>query len=328
MRSENRFSPESPSRALYERDDAAASIPDPAFDPDIDDLSGDSESPSSVKDEQFLRASRRVPVRRGPVTKKTAQRLRWAMIAAASIAAFAITYLAVTNYATRSWRFRIDSSDSIETAGLGKVARAQILDVMAGDIGRNIFRVPLEERKKQIEEIPWVESAAVMRLLPDRLRVQITERKPVAFVRIGSKISLIDASGVVMDLPVRQRANYSFPVIMGMADADPLSTRAARMRIYSRLVSALDANSLNYSKDLSEVDLSDPEDVKITVEDPGGALVVHLGSADFLERYRIYIRHIQDWRQQFQKLDSVDLRFNGQIIVNPDTRNEQSVATK
>ena len=88
------------------------------------------------------------------------------------------------------------------------------------------------------------------------------------------------------------------------------------------LIGELDANNLGYSKDLSEVDLSDPEDVKITVEDAAGALVVHLGASDFLERYRIYIRHIQDWRQQFKKLDSVDLRYDGQIIVNPDSPQE------
>jgi len=326
MRSENRFSPESPSRALYERDEVAASVADSAFDPAIDDLSDEMESPVPDDDDQFLRAPRRVPVRKSPVTKKTAKRLRWAMLIAGILFAFGAIYFALNGYATRSWRFRIQSSDSIETAGLSKVTRAQLLNLMAADIGRNIFRVPLDERRKQIEDIPWVESATVMRLIPDRLRIVVTERQPLAFVRVGSKISLIDHTGVVMDLPVRLRSSYSFPVITGMTDADPLSTRAARMRIYSRLVGELDADNLNYSKDLSEVDLSDPEDVKITVEDPGGALVVHLGSSDFLERYRIYIRHINDWRQQFKKFYSVDLRFNGQIIVNPDTREETALS--
>ena len=89
------------------------------------------------------------------------------------------------------------------------------------------------------------------------------------------------------------------------------------MKIYERLVSKLNSGGGNYSKDLSEVELSDPEDVKITVEDPKGALVIHLGSSNFLGRYLIYLNHIQEWRQQFSKLESVDLRYNGQIIVNP-----------
>jgi cell division protein FtsQ len=54
------------------------------------------------------------------------------------------------------------------------------------------------------------------------------------------------------------------------------------------------------------------------VNDPAGDVLVHLGSADYLRRYKIYVTHAQGWRQQFQKLESVDLRYDNQIIVNPD----------
>jgi len=66
------------------------------------------------------------------------------------------------------------------------------------------------------------------------------------------------------------------------------------------------------------VDLSDLEDVKVRVNDAAGDVLVHLGSADYLRRYKIYVTHAQGWRQQFQKLESVDLRYDNQIIVNPD----------
>jgi cell division protein FtsQ len=105
-----------------------------------------------------------------------------------------------------------------------------------------------------------------------------------------------------------------------MGEAEPLSTRAARMRIYSDVVRELDAGGANYSQDLSEVDLSDPQDVKVTVNDPSGAVLVHLGDANYLERFKTYIAHAAEWRQQFQKLESVDLRYDRQIIVNPDAR--------
>ena len=78
------------------------------------------------------------------------------------------SWFALHHYATQSWRFRLDSSDNIEISGTNNVSRSQVLDVMASDIDRNIFFVPLELRKKQLEQIPWVQSAAVMRLLPNR----------------------------------------------------------------------------------------------------------------------------------------------------------------
>ncbi len=104
-----------------------------------------------------------------------------------------------------------------------------------------------------------------------------------------------------------------------MTDTEPLSTRAARMKIYSALMKELDSGGAHYSRDLSDVDLSDPDDVKAPSPIPHGAVLVHLGSSNFLERFKIYVAHVQEWRAQFQKLQSVDLRYEHQVIVNPDS---------
>lgn len=291
---------------------SAEYVPATLDDARLVDLESEQESP-------FLRAQKRVSVRRGSLPQKTAHRLKRAAAAAAFLVLIAVLAGMSMQYGAHSWRFTIDSGDDIEIAGNHNVSRSQIMDVMGGDIGRNIFFISLAQRQKQLQHIPWVKSASVMRFFPNRLRVQIEERTPVAFVRIGSHISLIDADGVVMDLPVVRHHQYSFPVIVGMGEAEPLSTRAARMDIYRQLINDLDSGGARYSQDLSEVDLSDPDDVKVMVNDPSGAVLVHLGSGNFLQRYRIYVTHVAEWRQQFQKLDSVDLRYDRQIIVNPDT---------
>ena len=278
--------------------------------PRVLDLDPEEESP-------FLRAQKRVPVRRGPLAKKTANRLKVVLVALAVAAALAVSASVLYHYGESSWRFRIRSGSNIEIAGTQTVSRRQVMEVFGADLGRNIFFVPLDERRRRLEAIPWVESATVIRLLPDRLRVDLAERTPVAFVRMGSRISLIDRNGVVMELPRSRK--YSFPVIKGMSESEPLSTRAARMQIYSALLRELDSEGAHYSQDLSEVDLADPEDAKVVAADPGGAVLIHLGNSDFLRRYKIYLAHLQEWRQQFQKLDSVDLRYERQIIVNPDS---------
>jgi cell division protein FtsQ len=275
------------------------------------DLEDEAESP-------FLRGQKRVPVRRGALPRKAASRLKIALILVALLGGIGLAWFSLHQYATRSWRFRIDSSDNISVSGTRNVSRSQALEVMASDIDRNIFFVPLDLRKKQLEQIPWVQSASVMRLLPNRLNVVINERTPVAFVEINSHIQLIDANGIIMEPPADSQISYSFPVIVGMTDAEPLSTRAARMKIYSQLMKELDVGGAHYSRDLSDVDLSDPDDVKATVTDPHGAVLVHLGASNFLERFKIYVAHVQEWRTQFQKLQSVDLRYEHQVIVNPD----------
>jgi cell division protein FtsQ len=276
------------------------------------DDSDDDREPGS--DGAFLRAKKRPPVRKSPLKNKTARRLVYGTAALLIIAIIGLTALAIREYGTHNLRFRIETSDNIETGALKNISRSQILEVFGADIGRNIFFIPLEQRRKQIEEVPWVKSATVMRFLPDRLRVQVTERTPIAFAQLGTRVKVVDENGVLMDVPHDGRS-YSFPVITGFAPSDPLSTRAPRMKIYQQLIRELDADNSRYSADLSEVDLSDPEDVRITVGDANGTVLIHLGDTEFQRRYRLYIEHINTWRQQRQVL-SVDLRYEGQVIVN------------
>ena len=296
-----------PTRAS-DRDDTDRELFDDAR---LVDLEAEQESP-------FLRGQKRVSVRRGSLPKKTANRLKWVALALVVFTVLGAFSAVLYDYGKHSWRFRIDSSDQIEVAGAQHVSHAQIMEVMGGDIGRNIFFIPLAQRKQQLEQIPWVESASVMRFVPNRLRIEVHERTPVAFARIGSHVSLIDAGGNLMELAPGGKHKYSFPVIAGMNSGEPLSTRAARMKSYNELIQQLDSSGARYSQELSEVDLTDTEDVKVLTADSNGEVLVHLGSGNYLQRYRIYVTHVQAWRQQFDKLESVDLRYDGQIIVNPD----------
>jgi cell division protein FtsQ len=275
----------------------------------------------------FLRGQKRVPVRRGALPRKTADRVKLLLIVLLVLGAIGLIAVTLYRYGTQSWRFRIDSSDNIEIYGNRNVSRAQVLEAIGGDIERNIFFISVADQKKQLESIPWIESASVMRLLPNRLRIDLRERTPVAFVAMNGRIALIDAHGVIMDMPAGAQSSFSFPVIVGASDNEPLSTRAARMKIYTDLIKQLDSTGANYSRDLSEVDVNNPDDVKATVADPKGAVLIHLRSPNFLGPFQVYVAHVQEWRSQFPRLDSVDLRYDGQVIVNPDSSTQNSKAS-
>src|SRR5262249_44693189 len=99
---------------------------------------------------------------------------------------------------------------------------------------------------------------------------------------------------------------------------------APRMKKYMQLIQELDSGGARYSEDINDVDLSDPENVQITVVDSGKSIIIYLGSENFLESYKIFKTHVQEWRQQYQNLESVDLRYSGQVVLNPDSQNSQS----
>jgi len=204
------------------------------------DLDGDEESP-------FLRGQKRVSARRSSFPKKTANRLLWGVVAAAVACAAALGAAALYHYGEHSWRFRVESSDNIEVTGMQNVTKAQIMEVMGADIGRNIFFIPLGQQRRNWSKFPGWKSASVMRFVPNRLQVEIHERTPVAFARVGPRMALIDAGGTLMELTPKHK--YSFPVILGMNPGEPLSTRAPRMKTYAEMVRALDLAGARYSQD-------------------------------------------------------------------------------
>ena len=227
------------------------------------------------------------------------------------------------NFLSSDAHFRIAGTSNIEATGLTEVSRAELLPVFGEDIGRNIFFIPLAERRRQLEEIPWVEKATVMRLLPDQIRVSIVERHPVAFVRQGAQIGLVDASGVLLTMPAAMMAqrHYSFPVVTGINGQDPPALRKARMAIYQRLLGELDANGQKLSEQISEIDLSDPSDARVLMPEQDADILAHFGQDHFLERYQQYKANIANWRQQYPRLSAVDLRYDQQAVLEMAANN-------
>jgi cell division protein FtsQ len=234
--------------------------------------------------------------------------------------------LMLKTYLDRDARFRINGTGDIQATGLIEVSRDQMLPVFGEDIGRNIFFVPLGERRKQLEQIPWIEHATVMRLLPDQIRVSVVERKPVAFARVGDQIGLVDANGVLLSMSPEAMAehHYSFPVVKGIDPGDPAASRQARMAVYLRLMSALDSTGQHYSEQISEIDLTDPEDARVLMPEQGADIMAHFGEDHFLERYQRYQAHIAEWRQQYPHLAAVDLRYDQQVVLQMASGKEAS----
>jgi cell division protein FtsQ len=233
------------------------------------------------------------------------------------LAAFSISAFALRNFLEHDARFRIAGTSNIQATGLAQVSRAEMLPVFGEDIGRNVFFVPLTERRKQLEQIPWIEHATVMRLLPNQIRITVTERKPIEFVREGAQVALIDSNGVILtEAPaMMSQHHYSFPVITGIEGRDAMATRRGKMEVYQRLVGELDAGGQHLSDQLSEIDLSDPEDARVLMPEQGTDILAHFGEDHFLERYQRYKAHIAEWRQQYPKLAEVDLRYEQQVVL-------------
>jgi cell division protein FtsQ len=108
-------------------------------------------------------------------------------------------------------------------------------------------------------------------------------------------------------------------VVSGIDAQQSLAQRKARMKVYQRLLAELDANGQKLSEQISEIDLTDPEDARVLMPEQGGDILAHFGEEKFIERYQRYKAHINEWRQQYPKLAAVDLRYEQQVVLEMQT---------
>jgi cell division protein FtsQ len=66
---------------------------------------------------------------------------------------------------------------------------------------------------------------------------------------------------------------------------------------------------------MSEVDVSNPEDVKALVASGSTDILVHFGDENFLERYKLFEQNLPQWKAQYPKLASVDTRYEHQMVL-------------
>ena len=259
----------------------------------------------------YLRLQKRAQAESAP-ERAHPKLARWRRGSLAFFAFFAFCWAVflLVRHVESDARFRLHS---IELRGGKFVSALEVEEVFFPDRDQSIYLIPLDERRREVERIPWVRSATVARVLPDHVAVTVEERAPVAFLWTRRGIALVDGEGVILDTP--EQSQWTFPVLRGVSEQEPVEKRKARMERYLKLRDALGQQKGEMPPEISEVDLADAADLAVVVTDAYGAVRLHLGEERFPDRYETYRSHIAEWRQQFNAIQSIDLRYEGQVVI-------------
>jgi cell division protein FtsQ len=280
--------------------------------------------PDLVTDEEpkYLRRQKPVDIRRKKLGGKTWPFYRRVFVWTVAGATLITAGYFGSRYALYSPQMLLVKPDQIDVSGNHIVAREEIQKLFVRDRDRSVLRIPLEARRIQIQEIPWVEEASVQRILPDRLRVEITERTPVAFFRNGNELALIDGHGVLLERP--EGEDFHFPIVTGMSENLAREEREKRMQVYQEFMKNIDLVKPGSSDRVSEADLGNPRDLCAVLTGFGDngtapAITVHFGQGDFTGKYRTLVENFTQWQANAGPVHAIDLRYSRQVVVNPDT---------
>jgi cell division protein FtsQ len=273
-------------------------------------------------------------------SKKSGGGIRWrrwlAGLAFAAVGvSTAMAGLKVRDFALTDPQFTFsrERQDSLQILGLGHASRAKVARVFASDFEHSIFSIPLEERRRRLLAVDWVEDATVSRIWPDRIVVHIRERKPVAFVFFRAGVLLIDSRGVLLEPPAQ--AQFTYPVLSGVGESETESQRRDRVRCLLRVQEELGPQF----QDISEVNATDPENIRVIIQVTAApSSLLHANAADtmgppaavpapkpstvelilgyngFASRYRNFLKHFPEIQRSSPGARTFDLRLDDRIL--------------
>lgn len=105
--------------------------------------------------------------------------------------------------------------DEVKVSGHRETSEIDILERLGLDGWTSTIGFDAEAARERIAALPWVESAAVRKIYPDVLEIQVDERKPFAIWQHGSELSVIERSGHVI-APYSGGRQATLPLIIGL----------------------------------------------------------------------------------------------------------------
>jgi cell division septal protein FtsQ len=188
---------------------------------------------------------------------------------------------------------------NIEVKGTARASSEQVQQIVHREVGpRGVWRADLAAVSTQLERLPWVRTAIVTRLLPDGIRVRITERMQRAVVRTaGGRFVWVDDDAVVLGemSPADQMPTF---FLRGWSEENSEGARLEnreRVQKYVELSREWDAAGL--SERVSEVNLIDVRDIRAQLAGDDSQIEVRLGSKDSGPRLKKALNVLDSQRQ-------------------------------
>ncbi|MGA2362637.1 MAG: FtsQ-type POTRA domain-containing protein [Candidatus Aminicenantales bacterium] len=172
----------------------------------------------------------------------------------------------------------------------------------------NVLLCDLPLLQKELKSYSWVKDARVQKVFPSALKIEITERVPFALLERGS-LSLLAEDGTVLE-PSVPVGEWALPVVR---DEGSFLNRFEEKWETAR--ACLEGLSPAERARLATLECSD--DGRITLQFREDPLRFILDGTFVRERLDFFAAHREVWEGEFGAFDTVDLRFDGRVIVRP-----------
>ncbi len=269
-------------------------------------------------DRRYLRRRANQRVRKARLAQRM---LRWSSVVAVNMLIGGMLLYAgvrIFRQITTTQEFALQR---VEVEGTLRASAAGIRQRLEPFRNHNLLDLNLSEVASRSAEDPWVLLASAKRVLPETLRITITERKPCMLAPIGGVVHVVDETGYVIG-PADAATEGRFPLVVGFDGLNDDELRTS-LRQSVEMIRRLQARAGDWVASISAVDISRHDRIVVRTVDPGPLLLL---DPDRIERN---LSRYLELRHQIERrvgtLEYVDLRWEDQISVMPVQESERQV---
>ena len=177
----------------------------------------------------------------------------------------------------------------VSVRGTSRVSKDEIEKIVRAKTEKNgVWNAELEQIKADVEKLTFVKSAVVSRILPDGIDVRIEERVPRVVIRLNTGDFWVDDAAVRLNQFGKNDVRPPF-VLIGWDEAQ--KNNPERVKLAQKLHAEWE--SLGIVNRVDTVNLSDMQEVQVTVQDSGQSILISLGKEDFGKRLQKALEVIQ-----------------------------------
>lgn len=194
----------------------------------------------------------------------------------------------------------------VDIRGAERASRQEIQHIVKTQTERSgVWNADLLDIKAKVERLPFVKTVAVSRVLPNGIRVNITEKIPLAVVRFATGDYLVDGEGTI--LAELKKAEEKLPFAMAGWD-ETKSEKAGkdnieRIKMYQKMLS--EWKQFELASRVRMVNLADMREPRAVTEDSGATVSIAVGRENFGENLRRGISAIVGKGETFEAVNLV-----------------------
>ena len=174
---------------------------------------------------------------------------------------------------------------AVDVAGASRASREEIRAAVLRLSNAGVWQADLEVIAKELREVPWVRDAVVTRVLPDGLRVRVTEREPRVISRTGGgRLVWVDDEGVTLGAASPGDEDFFVRGIEESRAPEAAKRNGVRVNVAREL--SREWAQAGLTKRVSELNLENLDDVRVQLAGRDAAVEVRLGREEFGKRFR------------------------------------------